>query len=255
MRPARSLLFGPLFLLGACRSAGLHPVPAVLSEPEFAYRAGFRLALDARPGAAPWPAEGGPATATLSILLLGLDAETAAVLEGAAQVGPKAWTTNGSQMGTFVQQVEHESLSQPSLVAQTGRWNTLSISSQRAYVADFELKGSRQGLIADPVVEVFSTGIQCKARTELQGEDRVAFDFELRHCGEIGTMRDETTRLPGFPATVTVQKPQLFTQELATHATLAPDECLVLSWNDVEHAGRRLFAIVTAARPPVQGTD
>lgn len=237
-------------LLSACATTGARlPGPPALSTPEFEYEASFRASEP------PAPAPGAEPSASVSVRYLSLDRATARALEGAALDGPGVWTTGAAPLAAFLRAAPADRELQPTTTARPERWTLLAPERQLAYVADFEFRAAGGTLLADPVIEIVRTGTLCRARGERHDDGSVAVGVELRDCGRYGPLDERVAEVPGFAPALTVQHPRLFTQTLATNARLAPDECLILSWNDVERPERRRFALVTAAPVPVSRTD
>jgi len=239
-------------LVPACLAApGLPSAPPALAAPELAYNAGFR---PSEPPATTPATEALP-DATVSVQLVALDLATARALEGHALGGPGAWTTNTAALAGFLRAAPRGSEFQAPTLASAERWRFLAPERQLAHVADFAFQHAGGSMVADPVIEIARTGTRVRARSTRTDDGRLDVAVELHDCARYGPLQEEKARVPGFEAALTLQAPRLFTQDLSTQARLAPDECLVLAWSDVERPERRLFALVTAAAVPVSGTD
>jgi len=241
--------FLSLVLSSACAATPPARRPTVLARPVLAYEASFRGVERARATPAA-PSEAAPEV-DLEFRLLSLTRRAAAAFEG-ERVGPSAWTTRQAELPDFGPD-EAEWLQAPRLLVHAGREQNVSVLNERAYVADFVLSGNGETLIVDPVVEVYATGLQVRLRAEAAG-GRVTLDLDLTQCEELAPPSEREVRVPGLATSVALQVPELLSQRLKTAATLAPDECLVLSWNHGTGTERRLFALITAREHAALGT-
>jgi hypothetical protein len=238
-----------LVLASSCASTRPAPAPLVLARPALAYEASLRgLEAVDRPAPAAEPAG---LEVDLRLRILRLAGGAAAALEG-ERLGPNAWVTRRSEL-TRLEIEEAAPLQAPILLLKAGLSTNWAVLNQRAYVASYEVVGNSEVLLVDPVIATCSTGLQCLLTTTAEGE-AVGLEIDLRQCDELGPPAERSVQVPGLAAGATVQLPELLTQRLRTEARLAPDECLVLSWNDGRDADARVFALVTAALVPAQGT-
>jgi len=258
--PRRTVLALALFSLLAACAAGrpLRSTPAeVLARPALEYSAGFR-APELEPAVSDGAEAAGTRTAEVEVLLLALDAAESSALEGEASPGPRAWTTRRSELAPYLALAharDERLLHAPHILGAEGRRNTFAILDQHAYVADFELRGDAKAMVADPIVKTFTTGLQIQTRAVFAPDERLALELTIRDCALTTPLESRDAHLPGLPTPVELQIPSLCTQRLSTEAALAPDECLVLSWNDGQDLAVRRFALVSARPARPLGTD
>jgi hypothetical protein len=246
-------------LLAACAAdRPLRATPAeVLARPALEYSAGFR-APELEPAVSDGAAAAGTRTAEVEVLLLALDTAEARALEGEQTPGPRAWTTRRSELAPYLALAyagDERLLHAPHILGAELRRNTFAVLVQHAYVADFELRGDATALVADPIVKTFTTGLEIQARAEFAPDERLALALTIRDCAQTGPLESRDVHLPGLPTPVELQSASLCTQRLSTETALAPDECLVLSWNDGQDLAVRRFALVSARPGRPLGTD
>ena len=246
MRPLPFVLLSALAC--ACAApASRFPRPTVLAEPELRYEASFRPT----PLPPPDPGIAGDRGDKLAVRfrLLDLSSARAVALEG-ERLGPAAWRSRLAELPDFTPEEIKEC---PNLELGSGASTRFVITNQRAYVAAFELSGDQRTLVADPVIETYSTGLALLLSADHTASG-VSLALDVTQCTELAEPSARNLCAPGFPAGLSVQVPEIYTQRIQTRDALAPDECLVLSWNHARAPERRLVLLVTAREAGPLGT-
>jgi len=241
--------------LAACasppRAPSLEPLD-VRAEHPVEYRASLRgpLTLDA-------PSDSRPAksdrTIQVNLLLLEVDAGDAARLLERERVVPSAWTVSRREVADRMPVLRDgrraTMLSSPKMIVREGQSGSMMVMDEVAYVADFELEVEGDRAVADPVVETCQDGLLFAVRGQLDGE-KVALDCSLVSNRLERPIPTVAVRFPGATHPVSVQTPLVLSQRIATRATIAPDECLVLAAYSGNDPSRPVLAFVTAKLVP-----
>jgi len=264
--------------LAACSAVPARaPAPALRASLPIAYRASLGSSAKV-PGVVPdraplspltWPRpDPAPTRATeLELLLLALPAAEAAALERSEDpsgplasgpgvvAGPHAWTAEADGLLAWLQLDpggDARVLEAGRFLATAEHPARLSQVEQRAYVADYDLRGDARFLIADPKVDVLDLGLLLQVSLgAAEDADEGASDaahlvVSITQANLARELEAEPVDLLGSTVHVTLQRPLVLTQQLDAEARLAPDECLALAWPHPDDAGLRLVALVRA---------
>ncbi len=138
-------------------------------------------------------------------------------------------------------------VSRPSLVLPSGRGATLSVLTQIAYVAAFDVKPVHSARIADPNVATVDDGFVIDVRARA-GEPSAPIDLDvaLRQTELVMPLLEGDARLPGTRQSVTIQVPIALRQDLAAQVALGAGDVLVLGGLFEGQGGRRIVAVFEA---------
>ncbi len=167
----------------------------------------------------------------ISCTMLQISSDRAAAILGGTSSGATAGTADRGELERFLDALQElpdvQTTFAPKLTLFDGQSGELSISSETAYVADFELSANHDAWIADPVVDTVRSGTFMRARASLPAETGpVALELSWVLCALGTPMPEIEAELPG-DLEVRLQVPVTRTLELSTDVELAPDRVLV----------------------------
>ncbi len=147
-------------------------------------------------------------------------------------------------------------LSSPCIVTNSTQRGTLCTVDQEAYIASFELAPAESDpatLIADPIVEVVSSGMILEMCATLEDVDQIQLVLRLELADKTGPMAHSRVRLPGVSSHVTIQNPLFMHHELQAGALIPPDHALVLGPWPASDEGRSYFLFAMVQPVPIAG--
>jgi len=158
------------------------------------------------------------------LLLLG---EPEARQLGLLSVG--AWTVDAAQVDARFESAGWRARApETTLVLHPGQVDSSTVLDQRAYVRSFDVTAADGVLIADPVVDVLSEGTLLLVEAEeLLESESMRLGLTL-HLSDLQGLDRVEARVPGGSSPVTLQRPIVSQQRLATEAVLARGECLLV---------------------------
>jgi hypothetical protein len=187
----------------------------------------------------------------VSAELVSLERELAARIFGPRAAGLCSFRIPAGESERLVDWLRAEGLEpwNTSAVEQyDGQRSYIAVVNQRAYVAAFEVEASPDALIADPRIDVLSSGFLLDLRGELTEAGSIDLEPHVSYARTPSSIPTRTMRIPGSSTPVTLQLPEVLLEELSTRVALAPDEVLVLGGLEGED-GRALFVLLRAEEP------
>jgi len=229
----------------------------------------FPLRLEARvdPVAAheewpePWagPAEQAPGTervVRISCSLVALRESLVAEVLG-SEAGNLAVRTSREEAARLLAWLDEEArariVGDVVLAVLDGQQGSLSLSSETAFVAGYDLQQEAQVAIADPRVEVVRTGCQVLATPTLHEGSALELELSLSRRDVERPIAERELRIARHASPVTIQLPVRLAWQLSTRVELESGESLILGSLPIEE--RREVIVLFADVDVVEAGD
>ncbi len=156
---------------------------------------------------------------------------------GLGLLGVGAWTLGSEEVEQRLAAPAWEPLlGEVRLTMHPGQLGSVAMLNEQAYVRSFEVSAGENALMADPVVDVLSDGVLLLVEADEEGA-RVQLGLTLM-LSDLQQLDEVEASVPGGFTPVTIQRPLVSRQRLATEATLGDGEVLLLVALEPDGAGR-----------------
>jgi hypothetical protein len=163
---------------------------------------------------------------TLTVRILKADAQQAGKLFGKSATTVGAWEMAADELDSDALR-KLQTVAAPRLTVYEAQTGAISVINEVAYVRGFDISGTADARVADPVIGVLNEGLVLGLTAESIDDTHVRLAVDLTLSSLVKPVATQDVKVLGAP--MTVQTPVIYTQRINGEGRASEDRLLVLT--------------------------